>query len=78
MVKIEINNDAMKRASQRAMSKPLRVRMIAFREYEVINGEGKRYTVRFAVTKSGHKLAGCDCAGNRAGFVCYHIAGAQG
>jgi len=61
MIRIEINSDKMKRASERAMTKPLRVRMIAFRTYGVLNGEGKRYTVHFRKS-NGAKWAECSSA----------------
>jgi len=75
MIKIEINSDPMKRAAQRAMDKPLRVRMIAFRTYGVVNGDGKHYTVHFRKS-NGVKWAECSCAAGAQGMLCYHIAGA--
>ena len=81
MIAIQTNNDAMKRATQRAIEraragKKLRVEMIRFRTYAVTNHDYSVYTVRFSVSNRGEKLASCDCAGNRAGFCCVHIAAA--
>jgi len=75
MIKIETNSKAMKRAAERAMQKPLKVRMITFRTYSVLNGEGKRYTVHFRKS-NGAKWAECSCAAGMNGQLCYHIAGA--
>jgi hypothetical protein len=76
MIQIQTNSNAMKRAAERAISKPLKVRMIEFRTYSVLNGEGKRYTVYFRVGKNGSKWAECSCAAGMAGQLCYHVAGA--
>jgi hypothetical protein len=81
MIRIETSNEAMKRATERAIERgntgrKLKVSMVRFRTYEVINHDDVRYTVRFSKTASGHKLASCDCPGNRAGFCCVHIAAA--
>jgi hypothetical protein len=81
MIRIETNDSTMKRATERAIERgnrgqKLRVSMVRFRTYQVINHDNAVYTVRFSVAKSGHKLASCDCLGNRAGFCCVHIAAA--
>ena len=61
----------MERAAQRAMAKPLRVKMTGFRSYEVINGDGERYCVVFE-KRGERKLAERSCTAGMQGMLCYH------
>lgn len=75
MIQIHLNDKAMKRAGQRAMTKRPTVKVLAFRLYRVINREGRAYNVAFHV-RNGHKLAQCTCAAGESGQLCYHVASA--
>jgi hypothetical protein len=73
MVILDINSESAKRATKRAIARPCKVKMIAPRLYSVTNDQGSSYRVRFGFTSIGEKfIASCDCAGGKAGLVCYH------
>jgi hypothetical protein len=75
MIQIQTNDNAMKRAANRARAKRPTVKVLAFRLYQVINREGRAYNVAFA-QMNGKKLAQCTCAAGEAGQLCYHVASA--
>jgi hypothetical protein len=75
MIQIQTNNDAMRRAANRAKAKRPTVKVLAFRLYQVINREGRAYNVAFYVER-GRKLAQCTCAAGESGQLCYHVASA--
>lgn len=69
---IHLTADNLKNAIAKAKVTKPKVRVIEFRRYEVTNGDGITYTVRF--TKIGNRPHGdCDCKATK---VCYHIAAA--
>lgn len=71
---LKLTTESMAGAIQRAKAERMRVRVLSVdnRTFEVTNGKGKTYTVRFVVA-NGNKLGACDCA---ARTVCKHIASA--
>lgn len=74
MIQLNFNSDKMKAAAIRGAG-TLKVKMTkVFRSYVVVNkATGAEYHVNFAV-HNGTKLAGCDCKGAQAGYLCKHIA----
>jgi hypothetical protein len=74
MIQLNFNSDKFKAAAIRGAG-TLAVRMTkVYRSYIVVNKTtGAEYHVNFAVL-NGAKLAGCDCKGASAGYVCKHIA----
>lgn len=69
---ITLDRKAFEKAIERSKAKRNRVEIVAWRLYDVVTPEGRRYRVRFTV-ENGVRKAGCNCA---AKGPCHHIPAA--